>query len=124
MANKNLSPAINAALDGQEGKDGIDLSKLPAGSSFSFRTKNSLYTIVKVEDKGRYKIKGGNFFPDWTICAIPGSTWGGSMLKMNWIGIDMFVEIVPLEGPHKSGGTITTSAVRGLVYDDGSKSTN
>jgi hypothetical protein len=85
-------------------KDGIDLGRLPIGTIVEARTKNSLYKIKKLEN-GEHEIEGGKHFPEPCINGINGSTWGGSMIKMNWLGIGMHIEFT--NGP-------TTSPVQSL----------
>lgn len=121
MAHPNLSNKINAQLDDPERGNDLDLRGVGRGVSIVFWTRNTRYTITRdhnhiewPNDAGHLWLVTGNpkYFPTLTPtrCYISGSTWGGSMLKMNHIGVGMHVEIVPQEGPYV-GKTITTSSV-------------
>ena len=92
-------------------KRGIELNKLAVGTVIEAKTMNSLYRI-RVLGGNRFEAKGGAYFPEPTEVSIPGSTWGGSMLKMNWVGVGMCIEFNPC----------TTTAVQTLkvIAPDGS----
>ena len=57
-------------------------------------TQNSVYRIIPLRwgDAG-VLVQGGQFFPEPTEAYLAGSTFGGSFLKMYWIGIGMHMEI-------------------------------
>lgn len=46
--------------------------------------------------------------PDWRRCCIHGSTWGGSMLKMDFLGVGMHIEMT-IQG---NDGIILTNTVK------------
>lgn len=87
----NLDPEIVTKIKQQEELGGIIPEKLPIGSKILVETKNSVYEIEILEDK-KIKISGGTHLMEPTEGYLTGSTWGGSMLKMGWIGYDMFME--------------------------------
>ena len=71
------------------------------------KQKNTTY---KIEKRGNddYYIEGNEKHCKLpTKCWINGSTWGGAMLKMKFIGIGMHMEY----GTEKSG-TITTTLIK------------
>ena len=117
MGHPNLSPAINAHLAQSEKDGGVWLSVPPASASngesvlrvgqiLEVQTQNTLYEIVK-SDKG-YMIRGhAKYCPEWTRAGIHGSTWGGSMLKMGYVGVGMYLEF-SVEG-HRE---VTTSQIK------------
>ncbi len=84
---------------------GIDLGKLSPGTRVIVQTANNTYQITLL-GCGIVKIKGGTHFPEEVERTFHGCTWGGSMLKMNWIGYDMHMEIA--DPPN---GIITSSRV-------------
>lgn len=107
MSHSNLSDEINANLLRLELNGGLDFDALPAGSIVEVQTKNTLYTIRK--EVARTLIKGhSKYCPEWVECHIAGSTWGGSMLKIGFIGNGMHLEFT------FNGKTITTSPIRSV----------
>ncbi len=89
-------------------KDGINTKILPVGTKLEIQTKNNLYYMEKIEGN-EYTIQGGKYWPEPTTVRFPGSTFGGSVMKINWIGHLMHMEIYDLEK-----GCITTSSVRNV----------
>jgi hypothetical protein len=91
VAHPNLSDEINNAISESELAGGADLTKLQVGKVLIVKTQNTTYTIEKRSDSTY--IHGNKkycLFP--TKCHINGSTFGGSMLKMNWVGVGMYME--------------------------------
>lgn len=76
------------------------------GSKIEFETENTLYLLEHRED-GFYISGNQRFCPTATKCNIHGSTWGGSMLKMQFIGRGMNCEFT-LDG---STRTLTTTRI-------------
>lgn len=70
---------------------GLFVDDLPVGSKLAVETNNSLYEM-EVREDGLW-IKGGSYYPDWTRARFFGSTWGGSMIKARWVGVDMRMEL-------------------------------
>jgi hypothetical protein len=112
----NLHPAILKNIEDSKKNGGIELDKLAPGTRIEAQTRNTLYKIVAKGD-GTFDIQGGTYFPQCINARIAGSTWGGSMLKIKWLGIDMHMELY-----HPQDGKITTTAVRTLkvLAPDGS----
>ena len=103
----NLSPEINNAIRESELAGGISWKDLPVGSRAEVQTKNTLYKLEKRED-GSYIEGSSRFCPQPTKASIHGSTWGGSMLKMGWLGVGMYLEF-SLDGYERA---ITTSQIQ------------
>jgi hypothetical protein len=100
---------------------GFNINELPVGTKVSVNTKNSLYEFVVLEDRyvsifGGSLKDGGVRFPKPTKVKILGSTYGGSMIRLDWVGEAMFIEFVIEEGPNKNG-TILTSSVRNALIE-------
>jgi|KBSSwiStaDraftv2_1062776.scaffolds.fasta_scaffold88686_3 hypothetical protein len=90
---------------------GVELSKLKLGTKLYIQTQQTLYTVVVVpNDKFVVSDEGKRFVMPKEIY-INGSTYGGAMLRMNWIGIGMCVE---MEHPDPSKQVLTTSPVKGI----------
>lgn len=113
---KGIHPDIWTAILKQQEQRGIQLDRLPLGAHIVLKTTNSTY-VIKPE-KGDWLIKGGNYFPEETCVTISGSTWGGSMIKSNWIGKDMFLEIW-----RHDGRPLLTSTIRqaNIIFADGKR---
>lgn len=74
--------------------NGINIHTLKPGTTVFAITKNSLYKIIKgTEDEYDVIIQGGKHFPDPIKGNFSGSTFGGSMMKLGWIGHMMHMEI-------------------------------
>ena len=67
----------------------------------------SRYRIIVRRDTSAI-VQGGRFFPDATPGRIDGSGFGGSFLKVGWIGIGLRMEIFA------DGRRIITSPVRDI----------
>ncbi len=114
MNHPNLSDEINRNIAQSEVEGGVFLDKLAPGAVLHVRTKNTSYTIEKKEADGRifYLISGHpKYCPTPSITSIHGSTWGGSMLKVGFIGRGMRMEFTD---PRYSAprGIITTSKIQ------------
>jgi len=94
----NLSDEINNAIVESELEGGVFLDKVAVGKKLLVQTKNTLYTIERRED-GLYISGNAKYCPDPTKCSIPGSNFGGSMLKMNFVGRGMYMEYHTDEHP-------------------------
>ncbi len=83
------------------------MKDVAVGKTLLVQTKNTLYTIRKTGEES-YTIEGSaRFCPIPTECNIHGSTWGGSMLKVNFIGRGMRMEFST-----KIHHTITTTTIQ------------
>ena len=86
--------------------DGIDIRHIQPRTTVLVRTENSLYRLIPLRPGDCHVlVDGGQFFPEPIEARLVGSTFGGSFLKMAWIGIGMHLEI------HGDGDTVTTSRV-------------
>jgi hypothetical protein len=103
---RNLSDGVNHNIIQSEVEGGVYLDRLPEGAEIEVRTLNRNYRIVN-HGKGRALISGHpKFCPEPVLVRIGGSSWGGSMLKMSFIGRGMHLEFV-----HPAYQTITTSRI-------------
>ena len=72
--------------------DGIFLNDLQDGQELAVRTQNRCYRIVN-QGEGNALISGHpRYCEEPVMVKIEGSTWGGSALKANFIGIGMHLE--------------------------------
>ena len=79
--------------------DGIGLADLDPITTLLVRTQNSLYQIVVVQPRQKaVLVQGGPFFPQATRAVLSGSNFGGSLLKVAWVG-NRAAHGVPRRGP-------------------------
>lgn len=102
----NLSDQINHNIIQSEVEGGVYLSDLPCGAALVVETENRQYHLVH-HGSGQAMISGHpEYCPDPVLVTIDGSNWGGSMLKMSFIGRGM-----RLEFRHPQFRTIMTSRI-------------
>lgn len=89
---------------------GIDVRKLKAGTILLVMTKNNLYKLVKTDKDGVVYAQGGKYLIEPVEVYFSGSTFGGSMIKIGWIGYGMIMEMHIIE--KKKG--IKTSPVQAV----------
>jgi len=94
-------------IEESEKDGGIFLDTLESGTHVIAVTRNSTYDIEVLEE-GKFKVQGGKYFPEPVEAYFNGSTWGGSMLKIKWIGLGMHIEFMH---PTKQSKTVTTTKV-------------
>ena len=92
---------------------GVDLTALDPITTLLVRTENSLYRITVREPNGRAVwVQGGSFFPHATSAWLSGSSFGGSCLRMAWVGIGLHMEL------HCDRNRIITSRVRSIIIEN------
>jgi hypothetical protein len=92
--------------------DGVNIEELAPLTTVSVRTMNSLYRIITLQFHSVCIIvQGGQFFPEQASARLVGSTFGGTMIKMAWIGVGMHMEF------HTGETTIVTSRVRSVMIE-------
>jgi hypothetical protein len=89
--------------------EGVTLPALKACDTIHVRTRNSDYEIFLLDPKsGRALVRGGEYFAESVEATVSGSSFGGCMLKMGWLGVGLRMEI------HASGQRTVTSPVQSL----------
>jgi hypothetical protein len=89
--------------------EGVTLMTLKAYDTIHVRTRNSDYEIFLLDPKsGRALVRGGECFAEPVEATVNGSTFGGCMLKMGWIGVGLRMEI------YVNGKRTVTSPVQSL----------
>ena len=102
----NLSDEVNRNIVQSEIEGGVSLDDLPRGAALEVTTLNRSYRIVNHGD-GQALICGHpKFCPAPVLGKIHGSNWGGSMLKVRYIGRGMHLEF-----RHPEFRTILTSRI-------------
>lgn len=89
---------------------GVNILDLEPLTVLHVETRNSVYRIV-ISQRTAVFVQGGHFFPDPAAAHLAGSTFGGSLLKIAWIGVGMRMEICGDDGP------IVTSPVRRIAIE-------
>ena len=89
--------------------DGVGLGELEALSTLLIKTLNSLYRVIVLEPpRPRILIQGGRFFPELTEARLAGASFGGSLLKLAWLGCGLRMEVC------SDGQRIVTSPVQSI----------
>jgi len=89
---------------------GIHLRNVEPLTTIVVRTQNSRYRIL-ITDGTAAIVRGGAFFPEPAPARIDGSSFGGTLLKVGWIGIGLRMEIFA------NGRRIITSPVRDVTLE-------
>ncbi len=88
----NLSDEVNANIVRSEVEGGVFLEDLDPETTLQIETRHHCYTAVLL-GKSEALISGHPVFcPEPILVTIHGSTWGGSMLKLRFVGRGMHLE--------------------------------
>lgn len=88
----NLSDEVNRNIVQSEIEGGVFLEGLPPDTVLQIRTQHHFYTALLLGE-GSALISGHpQYCPQPVQVTIAGSTWGGSMLKVRFIGRGMHLE--------------------------------
>jgi hypothetical protein len=88
----NLSDEVNRNIVQSEIEGGVFLEGLPPDTVLHIRTQHHFYTAL-ILGEGAALISGHpQYCPHPVQVTIAGSTWGGSMLKVRFIGRGMQME--------------------------------
>jgi hypothetical protein len=89
--------------------EGVTLTALDACDTIHVRTRNNDYEIFLLDPKsGRGLVRGGECFTEPVEATVSGSTFGGCMLLMGWLGVGLRMEI------YANGQRTVTSPVQSL----------
>lgn len=111
-AHPHFSEAVNRNIIRSEIEGGVNLRDLPPGSVLSIQTLNRVYRLEVLEDETALISGHPQFCPDPAKVRIHGSTWGGSMLMMKYVGRGMHLEF-----DHPVHRTILTSRIVDIRTD-------
>jgi hypothetical protein len=102
-----VGPTLQQFAHAAAASEGMTLSELPALEQLEIRTRNTVYhlTVLGGTDT-RVLVQGGRFFPVQSEVRLNGSTLGGSLLKVGWIGCGFCMEFM------QGGQRVTTTRVR------------
>jgi hypothetical protein len=89
--------------------EGVTLMALNACDTIHARTRNSDYEIFLLDPKsGRALVQGGKSFAAPVEATVSGSSFGGCMLKLGWLGVGLRIEF------YVNGKRTVTSPVQSL----------
>jgi hypothetical protein len=88
----NLADEINNAIIESEIEGGVFLHDLPPSTVLHIQTLHHCYTAVLLGGSDALLSGHPEFCPDPVQVAIAGSSWGGSMLKLQYVGRGMHLE--------------------------------
>ena len=92
--------------------DGIGLLDVSALTTLVAQTENSVYRITVVQPHAKeVVVQGGAFFPEPTRACLSGSSFGGSCLKLGWVGVGLRMEF------HAEDLWVITSYVRTITVE-------
>ena len=92
LPHENLSDEVNRELVQSEIEGGVRLQDLEPGSMLRMHTENTCYEIIVLHGGSSYLSGHPLYCPQPVLVTIAGSTWGGSMLKLHFIGRGMHLE--------------------------------
>ncbi len=87
----NLDDRLNDAIEKSEKDGGIDVSKLPKNAQIKIHTNDGTFTFSTVRPR-KFELESDEGETKSKIYVV-GSTWGGSMTKMGFIGVGMFPQV-------------------------------
>ena len=92
--------------------DGIGLTEVDAFTTLVVQTDNSVYQITILQPYRReVSVQGGAFFPERTRAYLSGSSFGGSCLKLGWVGVGLHMEFLAADRDQ----WVLTSHVRSIT---------
>ncbi|MBI4469300.1 MAG: hypothetical protein HY650_08275 [Acidobacteria bacterium] len=95
------------------GSEGIDVTELEPFQIIHAQTLNHEYRLTMIDAReGRVIVEGGAYFPEPVEGHLRGSSAGGAMLRLGWIGLGLHMEIESL------GHRLVTSPVRALRVEE------
>jgi hypothetical protein len=105
---QNLSDEINRNIIQSEIEGGVYLRDLSYMDTLEVTTRNTRYIIVMDRDGEAWIAGHPRFCPEPVLVRISGSNWGGSMIKLHFIGRGMRLEF---RHPDYEGAVVTSPIV-------------
>ena len=92
--------------------EGLGLTDVDAFTTLVVQTENSVYRITVLQPYRReVLVEGGPFFAVRTRACLNGSSFGGSCLKLGWVGVGLRMEL------QAEDQWIITSHVRSIAVE-------
>ena len=84
---------LDGFIEAASQADGVGLADVDTFTTLVVQTDNSVYQITILQPYAReVVVQGGAFFPERTRACLSGSSFGGSCLKLGWVGIGLHME--------------------------------
>ncbi len=74
--------------------NGIEVISLKPGTKITVKTLNSVYDMEVTEEPGELLVQGGTHITEKKKIYFSGSTWGGTSIRVGWIGYNMHMEMI------------------------------
>ena len=108
---------LDGFLDEVSQAEGISLIDVDVLSTLVVCTENSVYHITVLRPHVReVLVQGGTFFTVRTRACLNGSSFGGSCLKLGWVGVGLRMEF------HTEDQWVITSSVRSIAVEQSATS--
>lgn len=104
----NLADQANRNIIQSEIEGGVYLQDIPIEGKLEIQTENRSYTVIKLGEDEVLISGHPEFCPEPVSARVHGSTWGGSMLKTDFLGRGMHLEF---QHPGYKGAIITSRIV-------------
>lgn len=88
----NFADEVNHNILQSEIEGGVFLKDLPPATVLEIDTRHHSYTLVFLGESTALISGHPRYCPEPVTVAIAGSTWGGSMLKLRFVGRGMHLE--------------------------------
>ncbi len=100
---------LDGVIEISDELEGVTLETLKPCDTIHVRTRNSDYEVFLLDpESGRSLVRGGKYFAEPMEATVSGSTFGGSMLRLGWLGVGLRMEICV------NGKCVATSPVQEL----------
>lgn len=122
-SSETLEGRTEAAGEMDAAMKGFEIKSRPVGTMFAVKTKNRTYILEHRED-GWYISGHPKYCPEPTKVESIGSTWGGSSIREDYIGLGMLLEFMipnPDAPLNKSVTTTSIMEIRPVLNTPGEK---
>jgi len=103
---------LDGFIETVSGAGGIGLIDVGPLTTLVVRTDNSVYRITILQPYARdVLVQGGAFFPEPRRACLSGSNFGGSCLRVGWVGVGLHMEF------HAEEQWIITSHVQSITIE-------
>lgn len=108
-----IHPHITALLEQSDRDGGVDLARLTAGDVVHLETASGRRYTISVDDKDVFFIEGSpKYCPTRRRAYILGSSFGGALLKTNFVGAGLNLEFTTDEHPEPIMTTRITRVIK------------
>jgi hypothetical protein len=84
---------LDGFADAVSRSPGVGIAELAPLATVFVRTQNSVYRINVLDPQRRdVMVQGGAFFPQPMRARLSGSSFGGTCLKVGWLGVNLHLE--------------------------------